>query len=389
VLITPATLKAYATGKGNGDKTAMAMAALKRADREFGDDNQCDAWWLRAAGLDWYGQPEFALPKVQRDREAALAKVRGRRDRRLSGGCRLLLPAGIPGGHRTHDRRLDPRQPRRRRPAAGGRRVNNLPAHGTYSRYIRHACRCGLCRDAGRKYRLRLGYDRVNGTRRRIDNTQPRVHVEQLVARGWTHEQIAAAAGLSAGSIHDLYTSRYKTITRASAEAILNVRLDQAPPIPRGLVDATGTRRRLQALMALGYTLPDIAGRVDVGVSSLQQTTNGRWTSIRSTTATKVERVYRQLSILPAPQSRFAEQARNQALNQGWYGPMAWADIDNPRCVPEPCEPPAPGHVHADDVTELAGRGFDDAEIGRRLGVSPRTVLRARTAHNIAAAVAS
>jgi Holliday junction resolvasome RuvABC endonuclease subunit len=71
-LITPATLKAYATGKGNADKTAMAIAALKRAGREFDDDNQCDAWWLRAAALDWYGQPEFDMPKVQRER---LAKV--------------------------------------------------------------------------------------------------------------------------------------------------------------------------------------------------------------------------------------------------------------------------------------------------------------------------
>ena len=68
VLITPATLKAYATGKGNADKTAMAIAALKRADREFDDDNQCDAWWLRAAGLDWYGHPEFPMPQAQRDR---------------------------------------------------------------------------------------------------------------------------------------------------------------------------------------------------------------------------------------------------------------------------------------------------------------------------------
>jgi Holliday junction resolvasome RuvABC endonuclease subunit len=68
VLVTPATLKAFATGRGNADKTAMAVAALKRAGREFADDNQCDAWWLRAAALDHYGQPEFDLPKVQRER---------------------------------------------------------------------------------------------------------------------------------------------------------------------------------------------------------------------------------------------------------------------------------------------------------------------------------
>jgi Holliday junction resolvasome RuvABC endonuclease subunit len=72
VLITPATLKAYATGKGNADKTAMAIAALKRSGREFADDNQVDAAWLRWAALDWYGTPEFDLPKAQRDR---LAKV--------------------------------------------------------------------------------------------------------------------------------------------------------------------------------------------------------------------------------------------------------------------------------------------------------------------------
>jgi Holliday junction resolvasome RuvABC endonuclease subunit len=67
-LVVPATLKAFATGKGAGDKTPMAIAALKRAGREFGDDNQCDAWWLRTAGLDHYGQAEFTLPQVQRDR---------------------------------------------------------------------------------------------------------------------------------------------------------------------------------------------------------------------------------------------------------------------------------------------------------------------------------
>lgn len=66
--VPPATLKAYATGKGNADKTAMAIAALKRTGREFADDNQCDAAWLRWAGLDRLGAPEFALPQVQRDR---------------------------------------------------------------------------------------------------------------------------------------------------------------------------------------------------------------------------------------------------------------------------------------------------------------------------------
>lgn len=80
VLVTPATLKAYATGKGNCDKAAMILAAYKRGGREFSDDNQCDAFWLRAAGTDHYGEPLFPLPQAQRDRLAKVAwpVVRGR-----------------------------------------------------------------------------------------------------------------------------------------------------------------------------------------------------------------------------------------------------------------------------------------------------------------------
>src|ERR1044072_2569751 len=67
-LLSPATLKAYATGKGSADKAAMTLAAYKRAGREVADDNQVDAWWLRAAGLDWLGTPEIEMPGAQRAR---------------------------------------------------------------------------------------------------------------------------------------------------------------------------------------------------------------------------------------------------------------------------------------------------------------------------------
>jgi Holliday junction resolvasome RuvABC endonuclease subunit len=72
VLITPATLKKYATGKGNADKTAMALALYKRFVLELADDNQVDAWWLRAAGRELLGEPVFPLPAAQ---VAALDKV--------------------------------------------------------------------------------------------------------------------------------------------------------------------------------------------------------------------------------------------------------------------------------------------------------------------------
>jgi Holliday junction resolvasome RuvABC endonuclease subunit len=72
-LVAPATLKAYATGGGAADKTAMAMAAYKRHGIEFADDNQCDAWWLRMAGHEHLGQPIVSLPAAQ---IARLAKAK-------------------------------------------------------------------------------------------------------------------------------------------------------------------------------------------------------------------------------------------------------------------------------------------------------------------------
>jgi crossover junction endodeoxyribonuclease RuvC len=54
VEVAPATLKKYATGKGNGPKGAVIEAAARRLpDIETGgDDNRADALWLHAMGRD-------------------------------------------------------------------------------------------------------------------------------------------------------------------------------------------------------------------------------------------------------------------------------------------------------------------------------------------------
>lgn len=74
VLVPPATLKRFAAGKGNADKTAMALALFKRAALELPNDNEVDAYFLRAAGLQLLDAPAFPLPAAQ---VAALDAVRG------------------------------------------------------------------------------------------------------------------------------------------------------------------------------------------------------------------------------------------------------------------------------------------------------------------------
>lgn len=77
-LIAPATLKSYACDHGRATKRQMTAAAYLAAGAVFEGDlnrhgeggDQCDAWWLRAAGHDWLGAPLFDLPAKQRDRLA-------------------------------------------------------------------------------------------------------------------------------------------------------------------------------------------------------------------------------------------------------------------------------------------------------------------------------
>lgn len=71
-LVNPMHVKVYATGSSKATKSQMATAALKRAGLEFATEDECDAWWLRAMGLDALGHPVIDLPKTHRD---ALNKI--------------------------------------------------------------------------------------------------------------------------------------------------------------------------------------------------------------------------------------------------------------------------------------------------------------------------
>lgn len=67
MLLNASSLKKFATGKGTADKTAMALAALKRLGREYGTHDECDADWLRVAGRIVYGYGEWVERPVDRD----------------------------------------------------------------------------------------------------------------------------------------------------------------------------------------------------------------------------------------------------------------------------------------------------------------------------------
>lgn len=62
--VPPPTLKVFATGRGNANKVDMVIAARDRLGYTGNDDNEADALWLRALGMQATGQPLLALPKT-------------------------------------------------------------------------------------------------------------------------------------------------------------------------------------------------------------------------------------------------------------------------------------------------------------------------------------
>lgn len=77
--VPPASLKKYATGKGNAAKEHVLAAAIRRLGYTGHDHNEADALWLRVMALDYYnlripGYPagHHAVPKAHRE---ALHKV--------------------------------------------------------------------------------------------------------------------------------------------------------------------------------------------------------------------------------------------------------------------------------------------------------------------------
>lgn len=66
-VVAPATLKKYATGRGNARKEEVLVAAVKRLGYQEANHNVADALWLRQMAADHYGMPgAVQMPKAQR-----------------------------------------------------------------------------------------------------------------------------------------------------------------------------------------------------------------------------------------------------------------------------------------------------------------------------------
>ena len=203
--------------------------------------------------------------------------------------------------------------------------------HGTSTAYLQHACRCDACRTAHARRQKRYRLDRVRGVQRLVDAQPLREHVDKLTAAGMSQWDITIAAGWSSrNALADAY--RRARVTPATLARVLAV---QAPPVSRrnGYVDATGSRRRLQALAVMGWPTRSIARELgNLDPQTYQYIQSGRTKTIRRRTAQDIAELYDRLWNQTGPSARSAELARAK----GWVPPLAWDDecLDDPAAKP-------------------------------------------------------
>lgn len=264
------------------------------------------------------------------------------------------------------------------------------PAHGTPAMYSHGRCRCVPCREAAsaaarHRYRM-IAYGQWQPF---TDATPAREHVRSLQAQGLGWQRIAELAGVAPPTVSSMLYGRADRpptarIRTATAEALLAFRpaLDDLPATAP--VDAAGTRRRMQALAAAGWSAQRLAGYLGADRAHAGRIIRGDNPRVSAATARAVRGLYDELWDRPPPEGTrwekvAASRTRNHARQQGWPPPAAWDDIDNPDARPaDGWERRDDGKrgwgVLAEEAAELFGLGLDLGQAAERLGVSRSTL---------------
>lgn len=248
--------------------------------------------------------------------------------------------------------------------------------HGR-NRYSIDGCRCDVCREDVNRYNRWLSRERAYGRPRRVPAGPVRDHVNELRSRGMGWMRIAKAAGVHNGVVSKLLYGipsegrpPSETLFRDTAAKLLSVHLDLADGT---VTDSRPARRRLQALVANGWSVAKLADRL-----GMIRTNLGRIVASCNPITVGVDRrisvLYSELWDTPPPQGKLedrgaATKARNLARKKGWPPPMWWDDerIDDPR--PTDFE-------RGEIVQRMTAEGAGVKAIARAIHADSRTVHR-------------
>lgn len=176
------------------------------------------------------------------------------------------------------------------------------------------------------------------------DAEPARRHVRALGQARIGAMRVAELAGVSKGMMTRLlYGSGGRPPSRRirpeAAAAILAVRAAPETPRPGAFTEAAGTRRRLQALVACGWSIAALSARLGISKSNAARLFTQQYVTYR--VARQAAVLYEELWDQPPPratrwQRAAATKAAGLAEARGWPPPQAWDDdeIDDPAARP-------------------------------------------------------
>jgi hypothetical protein len=234
-------------------------------------------------------------------------------------------------------------------------------------------CRCDDCTAQRARQVKRRRHLNATGHREQVPIEPIAQHVNNL-RRTMSVTEIATAAGVWHDTVRRVANRTHPTINRRHARALLAVEAAPLDEQKRGRVDGTGTRRRLQALHALGFTSTALAHELGTDVRTAWRLLHAD--GVYATTRAAVVVLYERLRHRTPPvENRYHAQAiaraRNDAQRNGWPPPDRWDDakIDDPAATPRATavRPKRDSAETAEEVELMIGT--DNAEnIARRLG---------------------
>lgn len=284
--------------------------------------------------------------------------------------------------------------------------------HGTRVAYVKDRCRCRACTAANTTRSHEIARAKAMGRwRPYIDISPVRAHLADLRAAHVGYRQIARTAGTSTGHIREIAATSTRSggrppsarIRATLAARILAIRPGSLSPSPNATVPALGTRRRIQALVAIGWPLAELAARLRRDISSLESILGATLVAVR--TARAVEQLYDTIwdqhpAATTPEQCNAVTSARQRAAEADWAPPLAWDDIDtDQRPAPDGCpdrdyidqvavERAVQGDAirlsnltpaeQAEAVRRLTELGLSARAIATRLATTERTIARRR-----------
>lgn len=148
-------------------------------------------------------------------------------------------------------------------------------------------------------------------------------------------------------------------------------------------VSALGFKRRVRALMAIGWTQKEIAAELGIAQGNLALKLRTNETVRRATHETAVE-VYERLC-MTVRTSVVAGRTARIALKNGWPPPLAWDDIDDPNEQPTGVRVEGKRRDLLAEWHDLRDAGESIEQAAVRLGVTVGAIERAEFRRKAAA----